>query len=127
MEDRYKGYWGRLESGQISLLCQKLERHLYTDAKSVSEWVKDTFGIAYTPAGMVDLLNRIGFTYSQSKMDYELSMLKFRVRSDLRLLPIRCDVVKEFEHRVLKFMFCPIVLRVDDLLSEKLPQPLDQV
>ena|GEM_PF-4092513 len=127
MEDRYKGYWGRLESGQISLLCQKLERHLYTDAKSVSEWVKDTFGIAYTPAGMVDLLNRIGFTYSQSKMDYELSMLKFRVRSDLRLLPIRCDVVKEFEHCVSKFMFCPIEFRVDDLLSEELSQPLDQV
>jgi len=57
LEDRYKGYWGRLESGQISLLCQELERHLYTDAKSVPEWVKDTFGIAYTPAGMVDLLN----------------------------------------------------------------------
>ena len=57
LEDRYKGYQGRLESGQISLLCQELERHLYTDAKSVSEWVKDTFGIAYTQAGMVDLLN----------------------------------------------------------------------
>ena len=57
LEDHYKGYWGRLESGQISLLCEELERHLSTDAKSVSEWVKDTFGIAYTPAGMVDLLN----------------------------------------------------------------------
>ena len=55
LEDQ--GYWGRLESGQISLLCEELERHLSTDAKSVSEWVKDTFGIAYTPAGMMDLLN----------------------------------------------------------------------
>ena len=42
---------------QISLLCQESERHLYTDAKSVSEWVKDTFGITYTSAEMVDLLN----------------------------------------------------------------------
>ena len=58
LEDRYKGYWGRLESGQISLLCQELERHLfYTDSKSVTEWVKDTFGIAYTLVGMVDFLN----------------------------------------------------------------------
>jgi len=57
LEDHYKGYWGRLESGQISLLCEELERHLSTDAKSVSEWVKDTFGIAYTPAGMMDLLD----------------------------------------------------------------------
>ena len=57
LEDRYKGYWGCLESGQISLLCQESERHLYTDAKSVSKWVKDTFGITYTSAEMVDLLN----------------------------------------------------------------------
>ena len=35
-EDRYKGYWGRLDSGQISLLCEELERHIYTDAKSVA-------------------------------------------------------------------------------------------
>jgi len=60
-------------------------------------------------------------------MDCELSTWKFRVRSDLRLLPIRRDVVKEFEHRVSKYMFCPIELRIDDLLSEELPKPLDQV
>ena len=70
---------------------------------------------------------RSGRGYSQSKMDCELSTRKFRVRSDSRLLPIRRDVVKEFEYRISKFMFCPIELRVDDLLSEKLPQPLDQV
>ena len=70
---------------------------------------------------------RSGRGYSQSKMDCELSTRKFRVRSDSRLLPIRRDVVKEFEHRISKFMFCPIELRVDDLLSEKLPQPFDQV
>lgn len=60
-------------------------------------------------------------------MDCELNTWKFRVRNDSNLRPIRCDVVKEFEHRVSKFMFCPIELRVDDLLSEELPQPLDQV
>ena len=65
-EDRYKGYWGRLDSGQISLLCEELERHIYTDAKSVTEWVKETFGVAYIPSGMVDLLNRIGFTYKKT-------------------------------------------------------------
>jgi hypothetical protein len=60
--------------------------------------------------------------YRQSKIDCELSTRKFRVKSDSR--PIRCNVVKEFEHYVPKFMFCPIELRVDDLLSEELPQPL---
>ena len=57
LEDRYKGYWGRIDSVQISLLCKELERHIYTTAKSVSEWVKETFGITYTSAEMVDLLN----------------------------------------------------------------------
>lgn len=65
--------------------------------------------------------------YSQSKMDSELSTRKFRVRSDSNSCPIRRDVVKGFEHRVSKFMFCPIELRVDDLLSEEFPQSLDQV
>ena len=65
--------------------------------------------------------------YSQSKMDCELSTRKFRVRSDSRLLLIKRDVVKEFKHHVSKFMFCPIELRVDDLLSEELSQPLDQI
>ena len=61
------------------------------------------------------------------KIDCELITRKFRVRSDSRLLPIRRDVVKEFKHHVSKFMFCPIELRVDDLLSEEFPQSLDQV
>ena len=65
--------------------------------------------------------------YSQSKMDCKLSTRKFRVRSESRLFPIRRDVAKEFEHRISKFMFCPIELRVDDLLSEEFPQSLDQV
>ena len=60
-------------------------------------------------------------------MDCKLSTRKFRVRSESRLFPIRRDVAKEFEHRISKFMFCPIELRVDDLLSEEFPQSLDQV
>ena len=58
--------------------------------------------------------------YRQSKIDCELSTRKFRVKSDSR--PIRCNVVKEFEHCVSKFMFCPIELRVDDCISKKLPE-----
>ena len=61
------------------------------------------------------------------KIDCELITRKFRVRSDSNSRPIRRDVVKGFEHRVSKFMFCPIELRVDDLLSEEFPQSLDQV
>ena len=64
--DFYKGYWGRLDSFQISALRKELKENLYTDAKSVADWIRQTFGIVYTPQGVVDLLNRIGFTYKKT-------------------------------------------------------------
>ena len=63
----YDGYWGNLSSVEISLLRSELKRTIYTDAKSVGAWIKDRFGVQYTPAGVVDLLNRIGFTYKKTK------------------------------------------------------------
>lgn len=63
----YKGYWGMLSSVQISELRSELNTSLYTDAKSVAAWIKERWGIDYTPQGTVDLLNRIGFTYKQTK------------------------------------------------------------
>ena len=38
----YNGYWGLLDSSQIAALCAKLRRKVYTDAKSVTQWVKGT-------------------------------------------------------------------------------------
>lgn len=66
-ESRYKSYQGRLSEEQISLLRSELKSHIYTDAKSVCAWVKEHFGMEYTPQGMVDLLNRIGFTYKKTR------------------------------------------------------------
>jgi transposase len=63
----YQGYWGQLSSVEISLLRAELKRIIYTDAKSISSWIMDTFHVTYTPAGTVDLLNRIGFTYKKTK------------------------------------------------------------
>jgi len=51
---------------------------IYTDAKSVGVWIKDRFGVNYTPAGVVDLLNRIGFTYKKTKE-----------------VPCECDIEKQ--------------------------------
>ena len=45
LENRYKGYQGLLNIFQIESLKQELRTHLYTDAKQVSEWVKDTFEV----------------------------------------------------------------------------------
>jgi transposase len=72
----YKGYWGQLSSVEIKILRAELKRNtcthvrstsIYTDAKSVAAWIKDTFAVDYTPQGTVDLLNRIGFTYKKTK------------------------------------------------------------
>ena len=67
LENRYRGYQGLLNIFQIESLKQELRTHLYTDAKQVSQWVKDTFEVTYTPQGMADLLNRIGFSYKLIK------------------------------------------------------------
>ena len=36
LENRYKGYWGLLDSRQLAALCKKLREHIYTDAKGVA-------------------------------------------------------------------------------------------
>lgn len=66
LEKRYKGYWGLLDSRQLATLRKELRGHMYTDAKSVAAWIKSTYGVEYTPQGVVDLLNRIGFTYKKT-------------------------------------------------------------
>lgn len=66
LENRHKGYWGLLDSRQLSALRKELREHICTDAKSVAEWIKSTFGVEYTLQGIVDLLNRIGFTYKKT-------------------------------------------------------------
>lgn len=63
----YKGYWGQLSCVQIAELRQELKTNLYTDSKAVAEWITTRWRIDYTPQGVVDLLNRIGFSYKQTK------------------------------------------------------------
>ena len=67
LENRYKGYWGFLSSTELSELRTELKQHLYTDSKSVVAFIKERFRVSYTPEGVVDLLNRIGFTYKKTK------------------------------------------------------------
>lgn len=52
LENRYKGYWGLLDSSQLAALRKELHEHIYTDAKSVAAWIKSTFGVEYTPQGL---------------------------------------------------------------------------
>ena len=78
LSTNYDGYWGNLSSVEVSLLRSELKRTIYTDAKSVGIWIKNRFGVNYTPAGVVDLLNRIGFTYKKTKE-----------------VPCECDIAKQ--------------------------------
>ena len=64
--DHYKAYWGRLDSNQIAALRKEVKEYVYTDAKQVAKWILCTFGVKYTQQGVVDLLNRIGFTYKKT-------------------------------------------------------------
>lgn len=67
LQTDYQGYWGRLSSHQISQLRKELNTNLYLDSKEVVSWIYTRWGITYTHQGVVDLLNRIGFTYKQTK------------------------------------------------------------
>jgi len=62
----YKGYWGQLSCVQIAELRKELNTNLYTDSKEIVKWIKNRWGIDYSPQGIVDLLNRIGFTYKKT-------------------------------------------------------------
>ena len=66
LQTDYQGYWGRLSSNQISQLRKELNTNLYLDSKEVVNWIYTRWGITYTHQGVVDLLNRIGFTYKQT-------------------------------------------------------------
>ena len=57
---------GRLSSHQIAQLRKEINTNLYLDSKEVVSWILTRWGITYTHQGVVDLLNRIGFTYKQT-------------------------------------------------------------
>ena len=57
---------GCLSSYQISQLRKEINTNLYLDSKEVVSWIFTRWCIIYTHQGVVDLLNRIGFTYKQT-------------------------------------------------------------
>ncbi|MDR0437546.1 MAG: winged helix-turn-helix domain-containing protein [Bacteroidales bacterium] len=78
LSTNYDGFWGNLSSVEISILRTELKRTVYTDSKSIAAWIEDRFGVHYKPASVVDLLNRIGFTYKKTKE-----------------IPCECDIEKQ--------------------------------
>ena len=66
LSDNYIGCSAKLTSGQEEQLKDHLRENTYSTAKEVVEYVKQTFGVVYTPEGMVHTLNRLGFTYKKT-------------------------------------------------------------
>jgi transposase len=64
--DAYRGWWGRLDSQQLSQLQAQLGRGFYTCAQAVAEWIKTKFSVQYHPQGLVKLLHRLGFAYKKT-------------------------------------------------------------
>jgi hypothetical protein len=67
LESGNKGYWGLLPSYQTGKPCEELRQNIYTDSKPAARWIRQAFGVEYMQQGIVDLLNRIGYTYKKTK------------------------------------------------------------
>ena len=67
LKDDYKGGTSKLSKEQESQLKKHLESRVYPDAKSIAKYIEETYGITYTPEGLVHLLHRLGFVYKKSK------------------------------------------------------------
>ena len=63
----YEGSEPALSPDQLVALGAELDARLYLTAKAVAEFVRQTFGVDYTPHAMAKLLNRIGFVYKMPK------------------------------------------------------------
>src|SRR4051794_32805636 len=61
----YKGDPGKLTDGQVSQLKEKVQTGCFRNSDQIRQWLQDTFGIAYKPSGVKDLLRRIGVSYHQ--------------------------------------------------------------
>jgi transposase len=59
----YRGDSGRLRPAQVEQLKEQIARGVFHTAQQVRDWIRETFGVAYTASGVKDLLRRIGASY----------------------------------------------------------------
>ena len=68
LANHYVGYWGGLNSQQLSHLQAQLRQNLFTSSREVCQWIKASFGVHYHPQGLVKLLHRLGFAYKKTHL-----------------------------------------------------------
>ncbi len=66
LNDNYTGCAAKLTTEQEEQLKAHLRQKTYIASKEIVKYVKKTFGVQYTPEGIVHTLNRLGFTYKKT-------------------------------------------------------------
>lgn len=61
LKDNYSGSVCKLNSEQEKQLLEELKKKVYISAKEICVYVEETFGVSYTPQGIVHMLHRLGF------------------------------------------------------------------
>jgi transposase len=64
--DENDGYVGKLSREQEKLVEKMVSTRVVTDCQEVATFIKQTFGIGYTIAGVTKLLHRLAFVYKQT-------------------------------------------------------------
>ena len=63
----YEGRSSKLTDAQQEELAKHLEEHTYLDSNGIRAYIKKTYGVVYSPSGIKDLLDRLGFVYKKPK------------------------------------------------------------
>ena len=58
-----------LGAEQLAELDAHLQTQLYLTAASVARYVKERWGVRYTPSGMTAVLHRLGYSYKKAKLE----------------------------------------------------------
>src|SRR3954452_11599105 len=62
----FKGDPGKLRPAHVDRLKQEVATGRFLAAQQICDWVRETFGVAYSARGMRDLLHRIGVSYHKA-------------------------------------------------------------
>lgn len=104
LDNRYLGFWGKLDSFQLACLDDELRTTLYKNSSDIAYWIYENFQIEYCSAGLVSLLHRLGFSYKKTKLipakankaaqiDFVEDIESLLERLDNRELLFFCDAV----------------------------------
>ncbi len=68
IKTNYQGRMCHLSDAQQAKLCEELETKIYLTAHAVIEYVRESFGVEYTPSGLRNLLHRLGYEFKKPKL-----------------------------------------------------------